>query len=198
MREFPKAGLKVITGCTKHPAYNSKYCKEHCSEESPAVTASSISSRTRQQLRKYRTDTALYAEAEQDEVYIVESIMEIKAKQVLVKWVGFPDPTWENENGIPKFIRNYYEKNPGKLGKALPNPKINIPRKLEKALFTNCHGGMSQEQNGSVMTSSNSWMTKEKYWNQLYLQAAIPESPETNDRMCIVLGCSQGHTHVGL
>ena len=124
VREFPKAGLKVITGCTKHPAFNSKYCQEHCTEESPAVTASSVSSRTRQQLRKYRTDTASYAEAEQDEVYIVESIMEIKSKEVLVKWVGFPNPTWENENGIPKFIRNYYEKNPGKLGKALPNPKI--------------------------------------------------------------------------
>ena len=124
VREFPKAGLKVITGCTKHPAFNSKYCQEHCSEESPAVTASSISSRTRQQLRKYRTDTATYAEAEQDEVYIVESIMEIKGTEVLVKWVGFPDPTWENENGIPKFIRNYYENNPAKLGKVLPNPKI--------------------------------------------------------------------------
>ena len=114
----------MITGCTKHPAFNSKYCQEHCSEESPAVTASSISSRTRQQLRKYRTDTATYAEAEQDEVYIVESIMEIKGTEVLVKWVGFPDPTWENENGIPKFIRNYYENNPAKLGKVLPNPKI--------------------------------------------------------------------------
>ena len=124
VREFPKAGLKVITGCTKHPAFNSKYCQEHCTEESPAVTASSVSSRTRQQLRKYRTDTASYAEAEQDEVYIVESIMEIKSKEVLVKWVGFPNPTWENENGIPKFIRNYYEKNPAKLGKVLPNPKI--------------------------------------------------------------------------
>ena len=42
----------------------------------------------------------------------------------MVKWVGFPDPTWEYENGIPKFIRNYYEKNPAKLGKVLPNPKI--------------------------------------------------------------------------
>lgn len=125
----------MITGCTKHPAYNSKYCKEHCSEESPAVTASSISSRTRQQLRKYRTDTALYAEAEQDEVYIVESIMKIKAKQVLVKWVGFPDPTWENENGIPKFIRNYYEKNPGKLGKALPNPKIKHTKKIGESVI---------------------------------------------------------------
>ena len=88
------------------------------------MTASSVSSRTRQQLRKYRTDTASYAEAEQEEVYIVESIMEIKSKEVLVKWVGFPNPTWENENGIPKFIRNYYEKNPAKLGKVLPNPKI--------------------------------------------------------------------------
>ena len=47
-----------------------------------------------------------------------------KITEVLVKWVGFPDPTWEYENGIPKFIRNYYEKNPAKLGKVLPNPKI--------------------------------------------------------------------------
>ena len=124
VREFPKVGLEVITGCIKHPAFNSKYCQEHGSEESPAVTANSISSRTRQQLRKYRTDTASYSEAEQDEVYVVESILEIKGPEILVKWAGFPNPTWENENGIPKFIRNYYEKNPAKLGNVLPNPKI--------------------------------------------------------------------------
>ena len=105
VREFPKAGIKVVTGCTKHPVFNSKYCQEHQSEKSPAVTSDMISSRTRQQLRKHRTDTAIYSEAEQDDVFIVESILEIKkaTKKVLVKWMGFPDATWENEKGIPLF-----------------------------------------------------------------------------------------------
>ena len=78
-----------------------------------------ISSRTRQQLRKHRTDTAIYSEAKQDDVFIVESILEIKkeAKKVLVKWMGFPDATWENEKGIPLFIRDYYEKDATRLGR---------------------------------------------------------------------------------
>ena len=119
VREFPKAGIKVITGCTKHPAFNSKYCQEHQTEKSPAVTSDMISSRTRQQLRKHRTDTAIYSEAKQDDVFIVESILEIKkeAKKVLVKWMGFPDATWENEKGIPLFIRDYYEKDATRLGR---------------------------------------------------------------------------------
>ena len=118
VREFPKAGIKVVTGCTKHPVFNSKYCQEHQSEKSPAVTSDMISSRTRQQLRKHRTDTAIYSDAEQDDVFIVESILEIKkaTKKVLVKWMGFPDATWENEKGIPLFIREYYEKDSTRLG----------------------------------------------------------------------------------
>ena len=118
VREFPKAGIKVVTGCTKHPVFNSKYCQEHQSEKSPAVTSDMISSRTRQQLRKHRTDTAIYSEAEQDDVFIVESILEIKkaTKKVLVKWMGFPDASWENEKGIPLFIREYYEKDSTRLG----------------------------------------------------------------------------------
>ena len=77
-----------------------------------------VCSRTRQQLRKHRTDTAIYSEAEQDDVFIVESILEIKkaTKKVLVKWMGFPDATWENEKGIPLFIREYYEKDSTRLG----------------------------------------------------------------------------------
>lgn len=186
VREFPKAGLKVITGCTKHPAFNSKYCQEHCKN---------CSARTRQQLRKYRTDTASYAEAEQDEVYIVESIMKIKSKEVLVKWVGFPNPTWENKNGIPKFIRNYYEKNPAKLGKVLPNPKIKHSKTIGETVIHKLSWGDESgaewisedffkllDDNGEIMEST---------------EAVIPESPETSDRTYTVLGSSQGRIHVG-
>ena len=132
VREFQNAGIKVVTGCTKHPIYNSKYCREHQSEESPAVTAETVSGRTRQQLRKHRNDTASYSKAGQDDVFVVESILDFKkkSKKVLVKWVGFPEATWENEDGIPKFIREYYEKDTGRLGKGLPNPKIKSTKQI--------------------------------------------------------------------
>ena len=65
-------------------------------------------------------------------MFVVESILDFKkkSKKVLVKWVGFPEATWENEDGIPKFIREYYEKDTGRLGKGLPNPKIKSTKQI--------------------------------------------------------------------
>ena len=56
LRSFEKAGVRVFTGCTRHPQPDSKYCWEHLMGESPVVPASSVSARTRQQLRGHRTE----------------------------------------------------------------------------------------------------------------------------------------------
>ena len=47
IREFPAAGIKIFTGCTKHPSPRSKFCAEHESEESPVVHGSSVSAKTK-------------------------------------------------------------------------------------------------------------------------------------------------------
>ena len=137
IREFPKAGIKVFTGCTKHPAHNSKFCAEHKKEPSPVIPAQKVSSRTRAKLREERTSSATYKEAEQDDIYIVESIIQIKddTKELLIKWSGFPEPTWEPEACVPPYLKLYYQNNPSKLGKQIPNPKIKHTKKIGDTLI---------------------------------------------------------------
>ena len=42
LRTFEQAGVRVFTGCTRHPQPDSKYCWEHGMGESPVVPASSV------------------------------------------------------------------------------------------------------------------------------------------------------------
>ena len=119
--------------------------------------------------------------------------MKIKSKEVLVKWVGFPNPTWENENGIPKFIRNYYEKNPAKLGKVLPNPKIKHSKTIGGTVIHKLSWG---DDSGAEWINEDFFKLFEKSRNQQNPQAVIPESRGTSDRTYTVLGSSQGPIHV--
>ena len=105
IREFPKANSKIFTGCTKHPSPNSKYCAEHENEETPVMQGSQVSTKTKAKLRDQRSKTALCVEAGQDDLYIVESILELKKNECKVKWHGFEEATWEPNKGIPAFIR---------------------------------------------------------------------------------------------
>ena len=134
LRTFEKAGVRVFTGCTRHPQPNSKYCWEHQSGDSPVVPASSVSSRTRQQLSGYRAVTNYSENAGNDQFYIVECINEIRiedGKQVFnVKWLGYPEPTWEGDDRLPGFIKKYYTDDASRLGSALPNPRIKHTKKV--------------------------------------------------------------------
>ena len=134
LRTFDKAGVRVFTGCTRHPQPDSKYCWEHSMGESPVVPASSVSSRTRQQLSGHRSKTNYSEDASNDQFYVVETILDMKtendSKEVKIKWVGYPDATWEKGERIPGFIQKYYTDNPEKLGAPLPNPKIKHTKKV--------------------------------------------------------------------
>ena len=135
VRTFETAGVTVFTGCTRHPQPDSKYCWEHHQAgESPVIPASSVSSRTRQQLRGFRNDTKYSDNANDDQFYVIESILEIKNiddKIVFkVKWLGFPEASWEQEDRIPGFIRKFYSDDSSRLGSKLPNPRIKHTKKV--------------------------------------------------------------------
>ena len=134
IRTFEHAGVSMFTGCTRHPQPDSKYCWEHQAGESPIVPASSVSSRTRQQLRGYRKDTNYSEEASDDQFFVVETILDMKHegedKMLKVKWLGYPDATWEKEDRIPGFIRKYYSDKPSRLGSKLPNPRVKHTKKV--------------------------------------------------------------------
>ena len=135
-REFKESEDIVITGCTAMPQPNGKYCMKHLDEESPIITADKLTNETKKVLRDRQTRNATYKEAGQDNMYVVESIDEVRKNkgktEFKVKWLGFEqsDCTWEPEDSIPKFIREYY-KDASKLKNKLPNPVIKHSKTLK-------------------------------------------------------------------
>ena len=105
IRIFPNAGIKIFTGCTRHPGPKSKYCLEHESEESPVIHVEKVSAKTKEALRNTRTGSKNYDGAAQDDFFIVESLLSFREGEVEVKWVGFEKTTWEPEASIPGFLR---------------------------------------------------------------------------------------------
>ena len=96
-------------------------------------SSDAVSKETRAKLRSYRKKTSSVNNLPQDNVYILETILdcEMRKKQdgeiryFKIKWVGFPlaEASWEPEDTIPKFIRDFYE-DKSHFGKNLPNPVV--------------------------------------------------------------------------
>lgn len=138
IREF-KSGAKVVTGCTRHPGGDSKFCWEHKNTESPIIDSDKISSRTRSKLRDHRTETTGSKEAGQDNMYIIESILDVSEDKTkyCIKWLGFPEDQslWEDESVVPGFIAQYYNSDRTRLGKKLPNPKIKATKQVGDSTY---------------------------------------------------------------
>ena len=62
-------------------------------------------------------------EEEQEDVYIIESLVDVRDGKYLVKWENYPSSqnTWELKSSIPKFILKFYEQDPSRLGMAAPD-----------------------------------------------------------------------------
>ena len=46
-----------------------------------------------------------------------------------VKWLGYPEASWEQEDRIPGFVRKFYSDDSSRLGSKLPNPRIKHTKK---------------------------------------------------------------------
>ena len=75
-------------------------------------------------------------EAEDDDFFVIESILDIKenkqtGKKFKIKWMDFPEEeaTWESESCVAKFIQVYYSDR-SKLGCKLPEPIIKHSKKI--------------------------------------------------------------------
>ena len=131
--EFEHTGNKIVTGCKSIPAPKSKFCADHADFESPVMSSDNVTKETRSKLRSYRKKTSSVKDIPQDNIYIIESIIDVHQKKsedgeetyYKVKWLGFPasEASWEPESTVPKFIRDFY-KDPKKVGKVLPKPKV--------------------------------------------------------------------------
>ena len=113
VKEFKHSGLFVVCGCLRNPQPDSKFCGEHVGLATPAMTADNVSVSTRTTLRNHRNKTAEFKDSHQDDVYVIESILEMKEDGNLfnVKWLGFPveQSTWEPTKNIQPWIISYYK-----------------------------------------------------------------------------------------
>ena len=78
------------------------------------MTSDNVSEGTRKKLREYRTETSSFKDAQQDNIYVVESLLETKKDQWRVKWLGFPAQmsTWEPSTNIQSWVISCYSDYP--------------------------------------------------------------------------------------
>ena len=126
VKEYSQSGMSVVCGCLRNPMPDSKYCGEHVGLATPVINSDAVSNETRKALRDHRVKTATYKDTQQDNLYIVESLLERKGDSWKVKWLGFPVEmsTWEPSGNLQPWITSYYEENLARLSKPLPDPKI--------------------------------------------------------------------------
>ena len=65
-------------------------------------------------------------------LFVIEAILEQKEDLVLVKWLGYANPTWKPFGNMPEFVQHFLDKNG--CGK-IPDPVI----KHKKAVDGNTH-----------------------------------------------------------
>ena len=134
VRTFEKACQTIVTGYTSYPLPHKTCCNIHDGESTPVPD--SVSSDSRKKLKKYKNDHKASQNALDDDVYIIESILDITVNNAnesifKVKWFNFPveAATYEPMENIPKFIIEYYKDDNDRLGKPLPNPIIKHSKK---------------------------------------------------------------------
>jgi hypothetical protein len=137
IKEFKHSGMFVVCGCLKNPQPDSKFCGEHVGLSTPAMTSDNVSVSTRTSLRDHRNKTAESKDVHQDDIYVIESILDMKddGDQWKVKWLGFPKSTWEPARNIQTWILSYYKEDVQRLGHPLPQPKIKHIKKAGDEVF---------------------------------------------------------------
>ena len=78
MMEYSKTDLRVMTGCPSKPQTNSKFFTDCNNSTTPTVTSNTVTKETT--LRYHRTETATFKETNQDQIYIIESLLGKKKK----------------------------------------------------------------------------------------------------------------------
>ena len=121
IRSYKHTNVKTVTGCTKKPAKDKQFCREHKNEEGPVILAEKLSKETKDKLRKRQS-----LNYPQDNIFFVRALIEVKGNKYLVRWANFPEEeaTWEPRKSIPSFILSWYDEDLTRLGSDIPSPKI--------------------------------------------------------------------------
>ena len=121
IRSYKHTNIKTVTGCTKKPSKDTKFCSEHEGKEGPVVLAENLSIGTKRALRKKQTNNY-----PQDNIFFVRALLKQDGDSYLVRWATLPveEATWEPKASLPAFIVEWYGEDPKRLGKDIPQPRI--------------------------------------------------------------------------
>ena len=121
IRSYTHTNIKTVTGCTKKPAKDQKFCSDHIGQEGPVVLAENLSLETKRALRKKQT-----ANYPQDNIFFVRALLRCDGERFLVRWATLPveEATWEPKSSLPSFIVQWYEEDHERLGTDIPQPVI--------------------------------------------------------------------------
>ena len=136
IRSYKHTNIKTVTGCTRKPAKDQKFCADHKGQEGPVVLAENLSSETKRALRKKQT-----ANYPQDNIFFVRALLKHEDGKYLVRWAthSLEEATWEPKSSLPAFIVEWYEEEPDRLGTDIPQPSI----KWSKVCYKLCLFGLN-------------------------------------------------------
>ena len=93
IRTYTHTNIKTVTGCTKKPAKDKQFFKEHIEEgQGPVLLAEALSANTKKLLRKKQS-----LHYPQDNIFFVRALLKTDGESFLVRWANFPvdEATWE-------------------------------------------------------------------------------------------------------
>ena len=100
-----------FAGCTTHPPPGEKFCAEHKTEKTPALTPDQIRKENLEDLNKQQQENS---DQERDNIFVIQEIVKKRGcpgnEEYLVKFENYEKPVWEPRDSIPPFIITYYEK----------------------------------------------------------------------------------------
>ena len=121
IRSYKHTNIRTVTGCTRKPAKDQKFCPDHKGQEGPVVLAENLSAETKRALRKKQTSNY-----PQDNIFFVRALLKQEGERYLVRWATHhvDEATWEQQSSLPAFIVDWYVEDPSRLGTDIPQPSI--------------------------------------------------------------------------
>ena len=121
--KFKYSGAEVMTGCKNMPSPGEQFCSEHLKSEVPSIPFQKM---TRENVKSlHSTRKATKGEKVDEDVFNIVGLHKKKESGkgylYLVEWEGYTVKTWEKEENIPKFLRDYYQRTGNT---SIPKPRV--------------------------------------------------------------------------
>ena len=123
IKVFEHSKIQLVTGCTRNPGTQSKFCSDHREHSVPCMLSKNIHGIS-ELMKEKKTKTHYVAHDWTDKVFVIEEVLEKKVERksvkYLIKFKDYSTTTWQLAENIPKFVIQNFQKGIKKV----PNPRV--------------------------------------------------------------------------